>query len=222
MTPTAPPRHNQLAAPTVHCGCYPRWLRPCRNTERVPLREQPACDFRQPPSRSAKSAAGSLAAPPRKLRGTPLPAELRVPSPSLRVAVADCAREDGPALEPLPVAKTRGERSRTFPCKHAPVQFGFHGFDLLYRLWTLPYNLLTRVVCATVSAIVRRRRASPARVDHHHNHHHHHRTAPRCPAARASFARLPFALSRAISSLCRPHFSVFFFFFLSQRWFPKN
>lgn len=83
----------------------------------------------------------------------------------LRVAVADCPREDGPRLQPLPIAKSRGDRSRRFPCKHAPVQLGLDGFDILYRLWTLPYNFLTRIVCATVSVIVRRRRGSPARVD---------------------------------------------------------
>lgn len=83
----------------------------------------------------------------------------------LRVAVADCPCEDGPHLQPLPIAKSRGERSRRFPCKQAPVQLGFDGFDILYRLWTLPYNFLTRIVCATVSVIVRRRRGSPARVD---------------------------------------------------------
>lgn len=98
-------------------------------------------------------------------RGTPRDAARRKVLPSLRVAVADCPCEDGPRLQPLPIAKSRGERSRRFPCKHAPVQLGFDGFDILYRLWTLPYNFLTRIVCATVSAIVRRRRASSARVD---------------------------------------------------------
>ncbi|KAI9527992.1 hypothetical protein NQZ68_026034, partial [Dissostichus eleginoides] len=81
------------------------------------------------------------------------------------VAVADCPREDGPHLQPLPIAKRRGERSRRFSCKHTPVQLGFDGFDILYRLWTLPYNFLTRIVCATVSVIVRRRRASQVRVE---------------------------------------------------------
>ncbi|TNN36524.1 hypothetical protein EYF80_053319 [Liparis tanakae] len=81
------------------------------------------------------------------------------------VAVADCAREDGPRLQTLPVAQRRGDRSRALPCQHAPVQLGFPGFDILHRLWTLPYNFLTRVVCATVSVIVRRRRGSPARAD---------------------------------------------------------
>ncbi|KAK2815614.1 hypothetical protein Q5P01_026081 [Channa striata] len=83
----------------------------------------------------------------------------------LRVAVADCPCEDGPRLQPLPIAKSRGERSRGFSCKHAPVQLGLDGFDILYRLWTLPYNFLTRIVCATVSVIVRGRRGFPARVD---------------------------------------------------------
>ncbi|KAK5620279.1 hypothetical protein CRENBAI_026106 [Crenichthys baileyi] len=67
---------------------------------------------------------------------------------------------------PRPIAQSPGERSRRFPCKHAPVQLAFDGFDLLYRLWTLPYSFLTRIFCATVSLIVRRRRASsPSRVD---------------------------------------------------------
>lgn len=87
--------------------------------------------------------------------------------PVAGAAVANCPCEDGPRLQPLPIAKSRGERSRAFPCKHAPVQFAFDGFDILYRLWTLPYNFLTRIICATVSVIVRRRRASSARVDHH-------------------------------------------------------
>lgn len=87
--------------------------------------------------------------------------------PEVGAAVANCAREDGPRLQPLPVAKSRGERSRAFPCKHAPVHLALDGFDLLYRLWTLPYTLLTRIICATVSLIVRRRRSSSARVDHH-------------------------------------------------------
>ena len=100
--------------------------------------------------------------------------------PVLRVAVADCPCEDGPRLQPLPIAKSRGERSRRFPCKHAPVQLGFDGFDLLYRLWTLPYNFLTRIVCATVSVIVRRQRGSPSRVDNP--------TAPRSASASARFA----------------------------------
>ncbi|RVE76551.1 hypothetical protein OJAV_G00009680 [Oryzias javanicus] len=86
-------------------------------------------------------------------------------APLPNVAVADCPCEDGPRLQPLPIAKSRGERSRTFPCKHTPVQLAFDGFDLLYRLWTLPYNFLARIICATVSVIVRRRRASPVRAD---------------------------------------------------------
>lgn len=82
------------------------------------------------------------------------------------MAVADCPCEDGPRLQPLPIAKSRGERSRTFPCKHTPVQLAFDGFDLLYRLWTLPYNFLARIICATFSVIARRRRrASPVRAD---------------------------------------------------------
>lgn len=96
--------------------------------------------------------------------------------PVLSVAVADCPCEDGPRLQPLPIAKSRGERSRTFPCKHTPVQLAFDGFDLLYRLWTLPYNFLARIICATVSVIVRRRRASPVRADNP--------AAPRYAAAR--------------------------------------
>lgn len=87
--------------------------------------------------------------------------------PVAGAAVANCPCEDGPRLQPLPIAKSRGERNRTFPCKHAPVQFAFDGFDILYRLWTLPYNFLTRIICATVSVIVRRRRSSSTRVDHH-------------------------------------------------------
>lgn len=87
--------------------------------------------------------------------------------PVAGAAVANCPCEDGPRLQPLPIAKSRGERNRRFPCKHAPVQFAFDGFDILYRLWTLPYNFLTRIICATVSVIVRRRRRSSARVDHH-------------------------------------------------------
>ncbi|MEQ2218188.1 hypothetical protein XENOCAPTIV_030722, partial [Xenoophorus captivus] len=77
-----------------------------------------------------------------------------------------CPCEDGPRLQPRPIAQSPGERSRRFPCKHAPVQLAFDGFDLLYRLWTLPYSFLTRIICDTVSVIVRRRRASsPSRVD---------------------------------------------------------
>lgn len=83
----------------------------------------------------------------------------------LGVAVADCPCEDGPRLKPLPIAKSRGERTRRFPCKYLPVELGLDGFDIIYRLWTLPYNFLSRIVCATVSVIVRRRRASQARVD---------------------------------------------------------
>lgn len=30
--------HDSLAAPTVHSGSNPRWLRPCRSAEEVPLR----------------------------------------------------------------------------------------------------------------------------------------------------------------------------------------
>lgn len=100
--------------------------------------------------------------------------------PELRVAVADCPCEDGPRLQPLPIAKSRGDRSRRFSCKHAPVQLGFDGFHILYRLWTLPYNFLTRIVCATVSVIVRRRRGSPARLDIP--------TAPRSVSARVASA----------------------------------
>lgn len=94
------------------------------------------------------------------------------------MAVAECPCEDGPRLHPLPIAKSGGERSRRFPCKHAPVQLGFDGFDILYRLWTLPYNFLTRIVCATVSVIVRRRRGTPARIENP--------TAPRSAPLHAS------------------------------------
>ncbi|MEQ2186029.1 hypothetical protein GOODEAATRI_024507, partial [Goodea atripinnis] len=52
---------------------------------------------------------------------------------------------------PHPIAQSPGERSRRFPCKHAPVQLAFDGFDLLYRLWTLPYSFLTRIICDTVA-----------------------------------------------------------------------
>lgn len=86
--------------------------------------------------------------------------------PCVGVAVAESPCEDGPRLLLLPIAKSRGERSRTFPCRHTPPVH-FDGFSLLYRLWTLPYTFLTRIICATVSVIVRRRRAaSPTRVDH--------------------------------------------------------
>jgi hypothetical protein len=81
------------------------------------------------------------------------------------VAVADCRCEDGPHLEPLPVANRRGERTRRFPCKHLPVELGLDGFDIIYRLWTLPYNFLCRIVCATVSVIVRTRRGPPIPIE---------------------------------------------------------
>ncbi|MEQ2280921.1 hypothetical protein AMECASPLE_025112 [Ameca splendens] len=74
--------------------------------------------------------------------------------------------QDDAAGPPSSITQSPGERSRRFPCKHAPVQLAFDGFDLLYRLWTLPYSFLTRIICDTVSVIVRRRRASsPSRVD---------------------------------------------------------
>ncbi|XP_045061770.1 uncharacterized protein LOC123481509 [Coregonus clupeaformis] len=82
------------------------------------------------------------------------------------VVVAECPCEDGPRLEPLPIAKSsRGERNRRFPCKHIPVELGPVGFDIVYKLWTLPYNFLSRIVCATASIIVRRRRGFQARIE---------------------------------------------------------
>lgn len=152
--------HGCLAAPTVHCGSNPRWLRPCRSAEEVPLQRN-SRDCPRLPQKSSTKSAPAVAG----LQQKTLPPSHRHVWPLLRVAVADCPCEDGPRLQPLPIAKSRGERSRTISCKHAPVQFGFDGFDILYRLWTLPYNFLTRIVCATVSVIARRRRASPARVD---------------------------------------------------------
>lgn len=82
------------------------------------------------------------------------------------VVVAECPCEDGPRLEPLPIAKSsRGERNRRFPCKHIPVELGPVGFDIVYKLWTLPYNFLSRIVCATASIIVRRRKGFPPRIE---------------------------------------------------------
>lgn len=165
---------DSLAAPTVHSGSNPRWLRPCRSAEEVPLRRL----FPGLCAIPAKSVAPTQLPGPPACRGTPRDRSQRYVWPALRVAVADCPCEDGPRLQPLPIAKSRGERSRRFPCKHAPVQLGFDGFDILYRLWTLPYNFLTRIVCATVSVIARRRRGSSARVENP--------TAPRFAAAATS------------------------------------
>lgn len=84
------------------------------------------------------------------------------------VAVAECPFEDGPRLEPLSIATSRraGDGNRRFPCKpHIPVELGTDGFDIIYKLWTLPYNFLTRIVCATASVIVRRRRGPQARIE---------------------------------------------------------
>lgn len=82
------------------------------------------------------------------------------------VVVAECPCEDGPRLEPLPIAKSsRGERTRRFPCKHIPVELGPVGFDIVYKLWTLPYNFLSRIICSTASIIVRRRRGIPPRIE---------------------------------------------------------
>lgn len=33
--------HDDLTAPTVHCGSNPRWLRPCGSAEEVPARRNP-------------------------------------------------------------------------------------------------------------------------------------------------------------------------------------
>lgn len=83
----------------------------------------------------------------------------------LCVTVADYPGEDGPRLDPLLIAKSRGENRRRFPCKHIAVELGLEGFDILYRLWALPYHFLTRIVCATASVIVRKRRGPQVRIE---------------------------------------------------------
>ncbi|TWW59775.1 Regulatory-associated protein of mTOR, partial [Takifugu flavidus] len=129
---------RQPRAATVHCGSNPRWLRPCGSAEEVLLGEIPAVSCGFRENYCTRTVAGVQE------------------KPALPPCSAGCGRN----------AEPWGE-DRAFPCKPAPVQFAFDGFDILYRLWTLPYNFLTRIICATVSVIVRRRRSSSARVDHH-------------------------------------------------------
>lgn len=110
------------------------------------------------------------------------------------VVVAECPCEDGPRLEPLPIAKSsRGERNRRFPCKHIPVELGPVGFDIVYKLWTLPYNFLSRIVCATASIIVRRRRGFPPGIEEDS-------TAPRSVRCTPPCAEMAFFTSGSLAS----------------------
>ncbi|KAL1272989.1 hypothetical protein QQF64_028851, partial [Cirrhinus molitorella] len=69
------------------------------------------------------------------------------------VAHAECVFEDDDG--PLRLTQNQKESHRRSLCKHLLIR----RLQILYRLWTLPFKLLTGVICV----IVRRRSASPAR-----------------------------------------------------------
>lgn len=144
---------------TVHSGSIPRWRRPCASAEKVSLQRNsekfPFCSTFSVSSDCERS---------QRVHKTRSTTESSIAITDLGVALAERPCEDGPPSEPLPLAKSgQGENNRRFPCKHIPVDLGLDGFHFLQKLWTLPYSLLTGVICATASVIVRRRRSSPAR-----------------------------------------------------------
>lgn len=123
----------------VHSGFTPRWRRPCESVEKKShlefLLKFAAVD---PLSRSTESARKETVG-------------LSYWAPAVAHAVCVCEDDDGP----LRLTQNQKQSQRRSPCKNVLIQ----RLQILHRLWTLPFKLLTGVICV----IVRRRSGSPAR-----------------------------------------------------------
>ncbi|KAG7491729.1 hypothetical protein MATL_G00006440 [Megalops atlanticus] len=157
--PLTSPTSNPALAATVHSGSSPTWRRPCANAEKVSLRGNRS-DFRF-----------SFAAATTENRRRPSTEATEksydrvtncTSSAELCVAQAESPCKDGPLFQPL-ARSASGERRRRFPDKRAPGELGTVGIDIYRRLWDLPYNLLSGVLCAAASVVQKGRTSFQAR-----------------------------------------------------------